>query len=96
MGASNIYGVVFYFFCKICFVSIDLIFCPCLRYVESNPQYAESNVYLLKFRQLQVSNVGNVIKVIDLVNENILAFEVFVLFQMLTNLHVCNSLESLV
>lgn len=24
------------------------------RYVESNPQYAESSVYLVKFRQLQV------------------------------------------
>lgn len=24
------------------------------RYVESNPQYAESGVYLVKFRQLQV------------------------------------------
>ncbi|KAL0825736.1 hypothetical protein Bca101_049413 [Brassica carinata] len=26
----------------------------CISYIESNPQYAESSVYLLKFRQLQV------------------------------------------
>jgi hypothetical protein len=25
------------------------------RYVENNPQYAESAVYLVKFRQLQVN-----------------------------------------
>jgi hypothetical protein len=26
----------------------------CISYIEDNPQYAESSVYLLKFRQLQV------------------------------------------
>ncbi|KAF7837597.1 conserved oligomeric Golgi complex subunit 3 [Senna tora] len=30
----------------------------CITYVESNPQYAESNVYLLKFRQLQSRALG--------------------------------------
>ncbi|XP_037491030.1 conserved oligomeric Golgi complex subunit 3 isoform X2 [Jatropha curcas] len=30
----------------------------CISYVESNPQYAESNVYLLKFRQLQSRALG--------------------------------------
>ncbi|KAE8689068.1 hypothetical protein F3Y22_tig00110944pilonHSYRG00027 [Hibiscus syriacus] len=30
----------------------------CISYVESNPQYAESNVYLLKFRQLQSWALG--------------------------------------
>uniref|UniRef100_A0A2P2K571 Conserved oligomeric Golgi complex subunit 3 n=1 Tax=Rhizophora mucronata TaxID=61149 RepID=A0A2P2K571_RHIMU len=30
----------------------------CIAYVESNPQYAESNVYLLKFRQLQSRALG--------------------------------------
>ncbi|XP_050363427.1 conserved oligomeric Golgi complex subunit 3 [Argentina anserina] len=30
----------------------------CIAYVESNPQYAESSVYLLKFRQLQSRALG--------------------------------------
>ncbi|KAM1178867.1 hypothetical protein ACFX13_018428 [Malus domestica] len=30
----------------------------CISYVESNPQYAESSVYLLKFRQLQSRALG--------------------------------------
>ncbi|PON66074.1 Conserved oligomeric Golgi complex, subunit [Parasponia andersonii] len=30
----------------------------CISYVESNPQYAESGVYLLKFRQLQSRALG--------------------------------------
>ncbi|KAL6222121.1 hypothetical protein ACLB2K_005513 [Fragaria x ananassa] len=30
----------------------------CITYVESNPQYAESSVYLLKFRQLQSRALG--------------------------------------
>ncbi|KAM3762375.1 hypothetical protein ACB098_01G340100 [Castanea mollissima] len=30
----------------------------CILYVESNPQYAESSVYLLKFRQLQSRALG--------------------------------------
>ncbi|KAI3705956.1 hypothetical protein L1987_76206 [Smallanthus sonchifolius] len=30
----------------------------CISYVENNPQYAESNVYLLKFRQLQSRALG--------------------------------------
>ncbi|KAL4654547.1 hypothetical protein ACB092_01G387200 [Castanea dentata] len=30
----------------------------CISYVESNPQYAESSVYLLKFRQLQSRLLG--------------------------------------
>ncbi|CAK7352282.1 unnamed protein product [Dovyalis caffra] len=30
----------------------------CISYVESNPQYAESSVYLLKFRQLQSRVLG--------------------------------------
>ncbi|GAV70985.1 Sec34 domain-containing protein [Cephalotus follicularis] len=30
----------------------------CIAYVESNPQYAESGVYLLKFRQLQSRALG--------------------------------------
>ncbi|KAL7584819.1 conserved oligomeric Golgi complex subunit 3 [Lactuca sativa] len=30
----------------------------CITYVENNPQYAESNVYLVKFRQLQSRALG--------------------------------------
>uniref|UniRef100_A0A251T6T1 Conserved oligomeric Golgi complex subunit 3 n=1 Tax=Helianthus annuus TaxID=4232 RepID=A0A251T6T1_HELAN len=30
----------------------------CISYVENNPQYAESNVYLVKFRQLQSRALG--------------------------------------
>nr|VDD22987.1 unnamed protein product [Brassica oleracea] len=30
----------------------------CISYIESNPQYAESSVYLLKFRQLQSRALG--------------------------------------
>ncbi|KAJ9183680.1 hypothetical protein P3X46_007503 [Hevea brasiliensis] len=30
----------------------------CISYVESNPQYAESSIYLLKFRQLQSRALG--------------------------------------
>ncbi|XP_062081122.1 conserved oligomeric Golgi complex subunit 3-like [Humulus lupulus] len=30
----------------------------CIAYVENNPQYAESGVYLLKFRQLQSRALG--------------------------------------
>ncbi|XP_058108696.1 conserved oligomeric Golgi complex subunit 3 [Magnolia sinica] len=30
----------------------------CISYVESNPQYAESSVYLVKFRQLQLRALG--------------------------------------
>lgn len=40
-----------------CYPNLLLIFQIILymcRYVESNPQYAECNVYLVKFRQLQV------------------------------------------
>lgn len=33
---------------------ITNLFCSGFRYVESNAQYAESGVYLVKFRQLQV------------------------------------------
>lgn len=43
-------------YCKMCGYVIIICFFTLLdcRYVESNPQYAECNVYLVKFRQLQV------------------------------------------
>lgn len=43
-----------WFMITVLFIDASLL-CD-IRYVENNPQYAESNVYLVKFRQLQVCN----------------------------------------
>lgn len=54
-------------YCTLFYLLISC-FLHTFRYVESNPQYAESSVYLLKFRQLQVSDWCQQCKKIDFVN----------------------------
>lgn len=49
-----------YIFLNVVVYNSLLVFLNC-RYVESNPQYAESSVYLVKFRQLQVSMAFKII-----------------------------------
>ncbi|KAJ6891360.1 hypothetical protein NC651_024759 [Populus alba x Populus x berolinensis] len=59
-GSMSAYLLNFFGWGQYCALFYLLITCflHTFRYVESNPQYAESSVYLLKFRQLQSRALG--------------------------------------